>query len=484
LRSSGGWTISVCKDIEREISHTFGRLEACLQALARVMPVCVASPSLPFLPVTYGPPVLCSDLELRLRVSLAEFLSRLCGVPGLRLVNESAVATNLPANARGDAGLELNAGFPYSLAYADLLAAALCDGLFPSTPRKGLITDLDDTLWKGILGEAGVAGVSWGLADHAQAHALYQQMLASLAETGVLLAIASKNDASLVQLALDRSDLMVSRNAFFPVEAHWSAKSTSVARILRAWNIAADSVVFVDDSPMELAEVAENYPGIRTLRFAPEGAAIVNLLRELRACFGKLELREEDRLRLDSLRRVAEFADEQKEASAGFLERLEATIRLDYSLGVEDARAFELINRTNQFNLNGRKWMEAEWRDFFRHPGAFLATASYVDRFGGLGKIAVIGGLQKGDDLEVLIWVMSCRAFSRQIEYQVLKRLFERTGVDSVRLAYEPTSRNGPMQDFLRGLMGGMSRDGKGLSVTREQFLRSCPQLHHRVSES
>ena len=139
--------------------------------------------------------------------------------------------------------------------------------LFPAPPKKGIITDLDQTLWKGILGDAGVDGISWSLDGKSQAHALYQQVLASLADSGVLVAIASKNDPDLVEAALQRPDILLPPSQIFPMEVGWGVKSDAVGRILETWNIGADSVVFVDDSPMELAEVAEKYPGIECLRF-------------------------------------------------------------------------------------------------------------------------------------------------------------------------------------------------------------------------
>jgi len=109
--------------------------------------------------------------------------------------------------------------------------------------------------------------VSWDLAGHHQLHGLYQLLLAALAEEGVLIGVASKNDPASVQQAFLRKDLLVRPNQIFPMEVNWNAKSSSVERILRTWNIGADSVVFVDDSPMELAEVAAALPGIECVRF-------------------------------------------------------------------------------------------------------------------------------------------------------------------------------------------------------------------------
>ena len=137
--------------------------------------------------------------------------------------------------------------------------------LAPPAPRKGIVTDLDDTLWSGLAGEIGPEGVSWDLASHSQLHGLYQKLLAALAEEGVLIGVASKNDPAVVERTFEREDLLLRADRIFPVEAHWGAKSGSIERILRTWNISADSVVFVDDSAMELAEVAAAHPGMECL---------------------------------------------------------------------------------------------------------------------------------------------------------------------------------------------------------------------------
>ena len=163
--------------------------------------------------------------------------------------------------------MELLAGFPYTVSFADALAASLANVLYPPVPKKGLITDLDDTLWSGIVGEVGVEGVSWSQDRHTQVHGLYQQMLAHLAGCGVLLGVCSKNEISMVEAALARKDFFLNPESLFPVHANWGPKSASVAKVLKTWNIAADSVVFVDDNPMELDEVQRAHLRITCILF-------------------------------------------------------------------------------------------------------------------------------------------------------------------------------------------------------------------------
>ncbi len=97
--------------------------------------------------------------------------------------------------------------------------------------------------------------------------------------------------------------MILPHDAIYPLEANWRPKSESVARILRTWNISPDSVVFVDDSPMELAEVAAAHPGMKCLEFPTKDQVKANdLLSTLRDLFGKNVLLEEDLLRVESVR--------------------------------------------------------------------------------------------------------------------------------------------------------------------------------------
>ena len=137
---------------------------------------------------------------------------------------------------------------------------------------------------------------------------------------------------------------------------------------------------------------------------------------------------EEDSIRAQSIRRSrgseSAFTKGQRPCRQVSLKRVRPDIRFNFNKTPLDPRALELVNKTNQFNLNGKRYTEASWRDYLLHPESFLLLASYKDKFGPLGKIAVIAGRQNGTKLSVDAWVMSCRAFSRRIEYACLEELF------------------------------------------------------------
>ncbi len=484
FRGNGGWRTQTMNDIVAQTKEKCAHLEKKLEALAQKIPLAVISPTIPLPPMTQNSPVRSSKFELRLNALLDEFLLKLSDCKGLRLMSVSNLAAESPHHTRHDVRMDLATGFPYSLPHADALARLGVRCLFQDEPKKGLITDLDQTFWKGILGDVGVNGVSWSIEDKSQIQALYQQLLDSLAESGVLIAIASKNDPSLVTEVLQRTDLLIRPDAMFPVEAGWGPKSESVSRILKAWNIGADAVVFIDDSQMELSEVSERFPQIECLLFPSSDAAkVLELLKHLREIFGRTEIREEDRLRVANLRTANEMQSEDSGAtSAEFIARLQAKLTFEdgESCG---GRAFELVNKTNQFNLNGVRFSEAEWQDRFARPGSFLIIVSYEDRFGPLGRIGVLGGFCEGSRCFVDIFVLSCRAFSRQIEYQILRQLFAKSGAESVDFIFKPTERNGPLQTYL-GQFGSLENaDAGGIEVSAETFVKVCPNLHHEVIE-
>ena len=472
FRSSGAWGGAAVSDILSSLPSVLQRIKAALEAMPRGIPVAVCMPTLPLPPLFHTPGWQASHAELALDDMLATFAHELQALPSARVVNARRLAEESSAAQRFDLKSDLLTGLPYTLSHAGAVASALAQLLLSAPPKKGLITDLDDTLWSGLVGELGPENVSWDLTSHTALHGVYQKLLASFAQEGVLVAVASKNDAAVVQQALEREDILIPASSLFPMEVHWEAKSGSVARILQSWNISADSVVFVDDSPLELAEVAAAHPGIECIQFGG-----YEMLRRLRDLFGKSSLSEEDSLRAASIRRSSEFrASSAGSSSEDFLKSLNAVVSFDFP-EQPDARSLELVNKTNQFNLNGIRYTEAEWAKKLLHNDAVCVAISYEDKFGPLGKISVLQGQQEGRTLHLDVWVLSCRAFARRIEHQCLRLLFDHYAVDAIEFSFAKTAKNGPFSDFLSSLSAA---DGL---LTREQFQRFCPPLYHSVKE-
>jgi FkbH-like protein len=484
LRSLGGWGPADLTDILNTATAQARRFAHALARAAERAPVRVSLPTLPLPPVSYHPRVQAGSFDLELRALVHQFGAEAARRPSVALVNPQRLDQVSPLDQRLDVAAELASGFPYTIAHASALGRLLAQLVLPAPPKKGLITDLDEVVWRGLLGEVGPHGVSWDLEHKSQVHGLYQRMLRSLAESGVLIAAASKNDPAAVAEAFEaREDLAALRPHLFPMEVSWGPKSEAVARILRAWNIGADSVVFLDDSPMELAEVQAAWPDVTCLRFPQESdAGVYALLGELRDLFGKGSVSADDALRLESLRRAEAFREEALSAGGrpdDFLAGIDSELSFRFVKEAPDPRALELINKTNQFNLNGRRYSVGDWRAFLNEPSAWLMIVEYKDKFGPLGTVAAAAG--RGGPARVDSWVMSCRAFSRRIEHACLKVLFDRLGSASVVFAFESTPRNGPVKSFFSEFLG---REPSGpFKFSRSRFEAACPPLWHRIKE-
>jgi FkbH-like protein len=485
IRSLGGWTPDVLPRILDDAKDRSSSIVNAIEAASKQMPVVVYFPTLPLLPISHTAGWQGNAFETELRDNVSAMARQLIRLPNVRLVNPQQVELLSPLAERFEVKSEILAGFPYKMSHVAIMAELLARLVLSPTPKKGLITDLDDTVWKGILGEAGPEGVSWDLDHHSHMHAVYQQFLHSLSAAGVLVGVASKNEPTRVEEVFSKRSLILPRNAIFPVEVGWGRKSESVDRILKAWNIGAEAVVFVDDSPMELAEVKAVHPAVECMRFPQDDPqAIYELLQRLRNLFGKSMLREEDAFRLDSLRR----ADSMRQASdfsgisaETFLEQAEAELTVTFNKENVDPRALELVNKTNQFNLNGKRHTQLSLQDYSRDSNAFLMVVSYKDKYGPLGKIAVLAGRFAGKKLWLDTWVMSCRAFSRRIEHGCFEELLAKFGVDEIEFDFVPTNRNEPLRIFLAEFLGANVESPCRLS--RHDFLHRQPKTYHRVLE-
>ena len=485
IRSLGGWRSADTIDVVESARRQSERLADLVKRLAEKAPVYVSAPTLPLPPMFTTRGGQANHYECELREITASLATSLSAHKRVRLLSSQLLDELSPLASRFDVKAEITTSFPYSLEHASTLAELLAGLIQDSPPKKGLITDLDDTLWAGTLGEIGADRIAWDMAGHAHMHGLYQQFLGSLASSGVLLAVASKNDPALVEQALARNDMILSKESLFPVEAHWKPKSESVGRILETWNIGAADVVFIDDSPMEVAEVHAAFPEMECIVF-PKGnhQAIWDLLKRLRNCFAKEVVSAEDLIRLNSIRTGSALRSSSHSGSSSiddFLDKAEAVITLYFGSDASDNRAFELVNKTNQFNLNGKRYSESDWISFCQDPAAFLLTASYEDKYGPLGKIAVVMGKKFGRKIHVSTWVMSCRAFSRRIEHHCLKYLFEKLDAEEIVFEFKLTPRNGPIRDFFAELSG--EANGLAPTVHKATFDAKVPALFHHIVE-
>ncbi len=324
---------------------------------------------------------------------------------------------------------------------------------------KLVIVDLDDTLWRGVAAEGEFEGwmrtEGWPL-GFAEALLYYKRR-------GGLLAICSKNEpgptiARFREIWGDRLSL----DDVVSVQIGWGSKVEGVRRILNEANFLAEHVLFIDDNPRELAEVEAAIPGLRCLRGRHlDWRRIILRAPETQVPTITEEARRRSNLVQATIARNAAEPVADRSTWLASLD-LQASFELiETPAGPKFRRAFELLNKTNQFNTNGRRWSLSELSAFLRDGGSLIA-ASVKDRSvdNGLTSVALV---KPGEILQV---VLSCRVFGLGVEIalgSIAMELALSPGGE-VRAGYVDTAHNLSSRGFFERL-GFTGADG-ALSAT------------------
>lgn len=319
--------------------------------------------------------------------------------------------------------------------------------------RKVLAVDLDNTLWGGVLGEVGMAGVQLGGLYPGNCYQDLQRTIARLREQGVILVLASKNDPALVDEALSRHPEVLLRPEAFAVRAvNWSSKATNLRTAADTLNLAISSFVFLDDSPFERGHVAGELPEVAVLAADGDPAYLVDsLLRH--GWFDVPELTDTDRKRPELYRSRALRTDFATSfgSSEDYLAALGISLLAAPVTPFEVGRVAQLAARTNQFNLTGVRFDEAATTALADDPANLVASFAVSDRFGDEGIIGATWIERVEDVWWVRNLVMSCRVFGRGIEFAIadwILRQADRSGVATVAGSYVPSGRNGVADGF------------------------------------
>lgn len=333
--------------------------------------------------------------------------------------------------------------------YGELTARVL--GAQLGRSRKCLVLDLDNTLWGGVIGDDGLAGIVLGDGSPTgEAHLALQRYARQLKERGIILAVCSKNDEKIARAALDEHPEMLLRCADFAViMANWDDKAENLRAIARRLNIGLDSLVFVDDNPVERARVRFALPAVAVPELPNDVAAYTRCLAEA-GYFEAIGFTAEDRERADQY--AANAARDSLRDSATsmeeFLRSLDMTVTFGPFSPVDLPRIVQLINKTNQFNLTGRKSSDAEAASWASAPDGITLQLRLLDRFGDNGLVSALAlrpAANTPDTLELDTWVMSCRVFGRELEYEAMNIAVEsarRRGARFILADYVPTPRN------------------------------------------
>ena len=429
------WDLAPECDWRSGMSGTLADVDSIMARAEKVAAVLTKRKArLAYLPAPIPPLCAASSNNVRLSTELTTLAVRAGAVliPAQRFSLASYLASGAPV-----AGDALSA---VAKVLIDLLLAP------PSGTFKVVATDADNTLWAGLVGEDGVGAVSAEPHGTGFRHFVYQGFLLRLKAAGILLAVISRNDEDMVRAPLDSGSMPLKIADFVAIRAGYGAKSDHVRDLAECLNLGADSVVFIDDNPVELAEVASAVPGITCQAFPSKDDDLPAFLDRLALLFDRRSVTAEDVERTEMYRRrVAAHSPTEGAGLMDFLKGLDMVLTLRDRTNDDWTRAHQLINKTNQFNLNGRRFDESQVATVLADGGRMF-TAVLDDRAGSHGEI--IACLIDRDGM-VHALVMSCRVFQRRVEYAFLLWLLSHWQGPALSFAFSATERNEPLRNFL-----------------------------------
>lgn len=327
--------------------------------------------------------------------------------------------------------------------------------------KKAVITDLDDTLWGGIIGEIGAGAVRLGKeTPQGEAYIEIHRYLKELGKNGVILNICSKNEYDTGLSGLKTSRSILREEDFVVKKIDWNDKAENVREILSELNISEDAAVFLDDSEFECDRVKGMMPEIVTLR----SSNIYELLEkiDLMSYFEITQRSQED----DARRQMYGTEMLRKREQQKFKDHMEYLASLGMKCKVDAisdenvARVTQLFNKTNQFNFMTNRYTPDSLVQKCEDPDIGSFVLGSKDRFGDNGIVSA--ALVKFDEegAHITDWVMSCRVFGRGLEDEMLEQICiacRKRGIAALYGYYRETRKNKKIKDLYRDL--GLEKD-------------------------
>ena len=314
---------------------------------------------------------------------------------------------------------------------------------------KCIVFDLDNTLYKGVLGEDGIDGIELTPAHHA-----LQKRIFELAEMGFFICVVSKNDQRDVDLLLSsHQDFLVNRQNFTIVLASWQSKSVSISSIAKELNIGVDSILFVDDNIGELASVKQAHPEIKTILAKEDANITLDVLNNFPG------LLKRGRAREDSLRNLDSKANQDRRkiidsySKEDFIKQLEVQVEFLINPAEEAYRLTELANKTNQFIFNYKRYSIAQIENIINDNDYAIVAVKVKDKLSDSGIVGVV--VLKSDresTAQLEECFVSCRALGRGIDQIIVSGAIatgmQKLGLSSLLANIHEGERNSPAINY------------------------------------
>lgn len=396
------------------------------------------------------------------RYAIDDFNRRLAEIAGRRanllVLDVAALAGEMGGDAFWSPRDWLTSMQPLSAAAIPRVASLLADLLWHGrcTPVKCIVLDCDNTLWGGVIGEDGPGGIKLGETYPGHCYQEFQRQLRDLNRLGFLLALNSKNNPADVRKVFDEHPGMILKTGDIAAErVNWRDKITNLEELAEELNLGLDSFLFIDDSDFEINLVRERLPQVRTVQIPAQPWKLPALLPSL-AAVDKLTITAEDRKKTRMYREEQERRSFKSQAGdmESYLRGLDIRMRFEpFDPAQHLARAAQLTQKTNQFNLTTRRFTEPEVLQFVAE-GGHVFTASLTDRFGDYGRIIL--AMMRPDavaaTIHLHVFLMSCRVIGRGIEGSFLRLVLGRMhslGIRRCAAEFVPTAKNAVCSGFL-----------------------------------
>lgn len=315
--------------------------------------------------------------------------------------------------------------------------------------RKALVLDLDNTVWGGVIGDDGIDGIKIAQGDVlGEAHLAVQRLALDLRARGIVLAVSSKNTDEIARMPFVKHPEMLLKLEHIAVfQANWHDKATNIQAIADELCLGLESLVFLDDNPVERGLVRRLLPQVAVPEL-PEDPTYFARTLAAAGYFESISFAAEDLKRAGFYQENAMRASLRKGVGGvdAYLASLDMTITFQPFDATGRARIVQLINKSNQYNLTTHRYTELDVTRMENDPKVFTLQVRLADIFGDNGMICVVI-CQPGEIgvWNIDTWLMSCRVLGRKVEHMVLREILNHArsaGIRKLVGVYRPTDRN------------------------------------------
>ncbi len=362
-----------------------------------------------------------------------------------------------------DSRLVINSDLHFTISFTRQIAIAINKIMITFSGKfiKCIILDLDNTLWGGVIGDDGLGGIRIGDLGIGKAFSEFQKWLKLLSERGIILCVCSKNDQNIAKSPfLNHSEMILSLDDIAVFVANWDNKVDNIHYIKNVLNIGFDSMIFIDDNPVERDMVKSAIRDI-TVPELPKDPAFYKdfLIRENyfeTTSYSNFDSERTKKYKAESERKNLESSSFNVD---DYLKSLKMKANFKEASDENFPRISQLTQRTNQFNARTIRYNEDQVKKMSIDKNFMVFGYSLEDKFGGHGLVGVII-LKKIDKISLFIdtFCMSCRVFNRGLEFFIIKHIvtiMSKKGYKNLVVEWIPTEKN----TLIKGLYQSLGFD-------------------------